>query len=243
MSDSNPDVTAADIITDVEARLASPNLSATIYLPWISYAYQRTFQAISKVGQLAREQIFGDVDTIDLGIDSPNEFVITDEIPRYGGIIKVEVKYGATGDVYNPAKYLRTVAHWRNMDNISTNYQGKTAPLYYLLGTKIGFIPVPPETGAVARVYFVKRPYQITDSTDVIDIPYRFQWPISEYVHAKGLQKVNEDYGAASALEANFNNMLQDLEVAVASEFNENDGVQAVESSAVDQLYNDPLSF
>lgn len=242
MSSNNPDVTAADIISDIEARMASPGLSTSIYIPWISYAYQRTFQAITKVGQQAREELFGDTDTITLNTTSPNEYTITNEIPRFGGLIKVEVKYGATGDVYNNARRLRSVANWRVMANVSTTYQGKTTPLYYLLGNTIGFIPVPPESGAIAKIYFIKRPYQITNGTDVIDIPYRFLWPIPEYVHAKAIQRVNEDYSTAAKVEAEFNAMLEEVSLAAGGEFNENDGTNGVED-ADDMLYSDPLRF
>ena len=40
MSSNNPNVTAANIVTDVENKLGDTNLGTSVYLPWISYAYR-----------------------------------------------------------------------------------------------------------------------------------------------------------------------------------------------------------
>lgn len=240
----NPEITAADVINDVEGRFSSdPNLSSSKYFPWISYAYLRTYQALTKVNQTAKEVLFGSLATLTLTTDTPNEYTITDEIPRFGGLIKIEIKYGATGDVYNPAGRLLSLAHWNNQDNVSTTYRSKTTPLYYLLGTKLGFIPVPPESGATAKVWYIKRPYQIQETSDIIDIPYRFIWPVFEYVHAKALQAVNEDYATAAEIEANFRGQLGEVQESVASEFNENDGTDSIQDSINSPIYDDPLKW
>lgn len=240
----NPQITPADVITDVESRFSSvPSISSTVYLPWISYAYQRLYQKICEVSQTAKENLFGEVAEVDLPTSTPSEFTITDEIPRFGGFIAVEVKYGGTGDVYNKASLLKSVAHWTNWDNISTNYRSKVTPLYYQRGKTMGFIPVPPEVNAVAKIWYVKRPYQITSVTDVIDIPYRFLTPLFDFVHARALQKVNEDYGNAGAIEANFRGQLDEIQLAVASEFNENDGTDNVQDNTNSGFYDNPLKW
>lgn len=235
----NPSVTPADVISDVEGRFASsPALSSSRYMPWVSYGYQRTFNALSQVGQKVRENLFGELATLSLNTTTPNEYDLTTEIPRFGGFIKVEVKYGATGDVYNQAGFLSSLSHWNNQDNVSTTYRSKLTPLYYKLGNTLGFIPVPPESGALAKVWYIKRPSQLTDVADVIDIPYRFLYPLYDYVHARALQAVNEDYSASSQIESNFRLQLEEIQQSAASEFNEHDGSSAVEVNASDVIVN-----
>lgn len=241
MSSSNPSITVSDIITDVDGRISSANLSSSVYIPWVSYSYQRIYQALTNVGKTCAETLFGDTDTIALTTTNPNEYTITDEIPRFASIIAVWVKYGATGDIYNKAKKLRTTGMIGNPSNVSTTYFGKTKPFYYIRGGVIGFIPVPPESNGVAKIDFVKRPYQLTETTDVIDIPYRFIWPISEYVHAKAIQRLNEDYNTSAQLESNFRQQLEEVALAAASEFDEDEQMHIEEDP--NGVGIDPLSF
>lgn len=241
MSESNPTYTAGDVITDVEARLLSPNLSASVYIPWISYAYQKLYSKLIGVGQDVKEELFGDTDSISLTVGQL-EYTLIDEIPRYGGIIKVAVKYGGTGDTRQPARRLRSKSHWRNIENVSTSYQAKDIPLYYIQGGVIGIIPTAPESGAVAYIDFVKRPYQITESEDEIDIPYRFIYPIINYVHARAVERTAEDYGQSAIIEKNFQNELEEVALAVASEFNENEA-NMVEVATNDVLYDNPFDY
>lgn len=221
MSSSNPSITASDIITDVDGRLSQANLSSAVYLPWVSYSYQRVFQSLVSVGKAVAENFFGDTDTINLTTTSPNEYTLTDEIPRYGGLISVWVKYGATGDEYRKAVKLISTAEIINPENISTTYYSKVNPYYYVRGGVIGFLPVPPESGGVAKIDFIKRPYQINAVEDVIDIPYRYLWPVSEYVHSKAVQRLNEDYGASKQIEDNFRQQLEEISIACATEYQE----------------------
>lgn len=240
MSVDVPSIAASDIITDVEARLRAPGISSTIYLPWISYAYQKTFNALSKVGQHVREAYFGDSDTISLP-QSQLEHVISDSIPRFGGLVAIEIKYGATGDTRNAATKLPSKANWVGFDHVSTSDRPKNSPLYYVLGGKIGVIPVPPEAGAIAYIDFIKKPYQIEDVTDVIDLPYQFLYPVVNYVQAKAIERYNEDYSQGQALENKFTAELEEIQITAASEFDENDGtgfIQEVDSSMRDNPFN-----
>lgn len=240
----NPEITVADVVTDIEGRFSSaPSISSDRYLPWISYAYQKVFNALSMVNARCREDLFGDVDTITLNTATPNEYTLTDEISRFGGFISVEIKYGATGDVYNKANRLPSQSNWENWDNISTTYRSKLEPLYYKRGNTVGFIPVPPETGATAKIWYVKRPNQLTDTTDIVDIPYRFLYPVTDYVHARALQAVNEDYQTADVIEANFRRQIEEIQEAAASEFNENDGTDNVQDNSNSDIYNNPFRW
>lgn len=241
MSSHNPDVTCSDIITDIENRLASPNLSADMYLPWISTSAQRIYQALASLGQDAKEKFFAASDTISL-TQSTLEHSITDSIPDFASFIKVEVLYGAAEDTRNPATKLRSPAHWDNLANVSTTYRNKNEPLYYQSGDNIGIIPIPPEAGATAYVRYVSRLPQYTDGSDVINIPFRFIWPIYDYVQAKAIQRVNEDYSTARQIERDFSASLEEVTERAADEINENDGTNAIEVSTNSELYSDPLS-
>lgn len=239
MSVANPSYTANDVITDVEGRMQVTN-SATLYIPWISYAYQKVYQALAGVGQHVQEQLFGNYTTLALQ-NGVAEYSISTNIPRYSSMIKMEILYGATGDQRVPVEKLRSIAHWRNQANVSTSYRSKDVPLYYILQDILGFIPTP--DGGTAYIWFVQRPNQIVAGTDVIDIPYRFVYPIADYVHAKTIQKENEDYSTARLVEANFQAQLEEIADAAASEFSENDGTDAVEIPADSGIYQDPLRY
>ncbi len=241
MSANNPQVTCSDIITDVEGRLASPNLNTSLYLPWISTSAQRIYQAIAALGQDAKEKFFGASDTISLTTDTL-EHSITDSIPDFGSFIKVEIKYGASGDTRNKATKMRSPSMWEDEDNVSTSYRAKEKPLYGQSGDDLIVIPVPPESGAIAYIRYVSRLPQFTDATDVIHIPFRFMWPIYDYVQAKAIQRVNEDYSTARQIERDFRDSLEEITLRAADEINENDGTNAVEVTANDRIYDDPLN-
>jgi len=241
MSSNNPDITASDIITDVENRLDTPGISTSVYLPWVSYAYQKTYQAITYAGQRAKETFFGAYIEVDL-TNGTAEYTISDIVPRFGGIIKVEIKYGNSEDVWNRAKELPSISDWKIQNNVDTTYRSKTCPLYYVLKDTIGFIPTPPSTdtsNATARIWYVQRPYQITSGSDVVDLPYRFIYPVNDYVQAKAIMKENEDYAQAAQVEANFRLQLDQITALVENEFNENEG-RFVKIDSSDSLYANP---
>lgn len=238
MSSSNPSVTAADIITDIEARLVTPAISSSIYFPWISYAYNRVFLTLLRTSKEVAEQLFGDSYTLTLDTNSPNEYTLTDYIPRFGGIIKVEILYGASGDVWVNAGQLATIKTIDILQNNTTQYRGKQNAVYYFIGGKIGFLPIPPEVGGTAKIYYIKRPYQITETTDVIDIPYRYQYPIADYVQAKAIQRANQDYSTSQVLEDRFRQQLEEVAISVDSEVIGSTNIMYQGSS----LYDNPLS-
>lgn len=243
MSSNNPDITASDIITDVENRLGSPNITSTAYLPWISYAYTKVYRALIGTNQMVKESLFGEVATLTL-TNGTAEYSLEENIPQFGSFIKVEVKYGATGDDWVTATKLPSLANWEIQNNVSTSYRAKTNPLYYKIGDKLGFIPTPPaaDTGTPqAKVWYIKRPYQITLVTDVIDLPYRFTYPIANYVQARAIEMLNEDYSQSMMIENKFERELQMLAEFADSENNENDGTESVQVASGSSLFVDPF--
>lgn len=243
MSANNPSVTASDIITDVEARLGTPNISTTSYLPWVSHAYQRTYLALMNTNQRVKEELFGNLATFDL-TNGTAEYSLSTNIPRFGGIIKVEILYGGTGDTWKRAKRIDSLANWEIQNNATTTYRSKDNPLFYILKDKIGFIPTPPSTDAgasQAKVWFIRRPYQITDGTDVIDIDYRFIYPIVNFVQARAIEMKNEDYGQAAQVEAAFRRDLEEIAIMASAEFDENDNTNSVGLSSHSALFDNPF--
>lgn len=215
---NNPNITASNIITDVEARLFNPNISSSLYLPWISYAYQRVFLTLLRSRKEIAEQFFGDSYTLTLDTDNPNEYILTDYMPRFGGIIKVNMKYGDINDQWQDVSQLPSVSTYSSMEEKTTLNVAKTNAVYYILGGKIGFIPIPPESGAQAVIYYIKRPYQIDDVSDVIDIPYRYQYPIADYVQSKAMQRSNQDYTTSQVIEDRFRQQLEEIAISADSE-------------------------
>jgi hypothetical protein len=238
MSASNPSITASAIITDVESRLGLPSISAADYYPWISYAYQKCYSALANAGSGVKETLFGNYATISL-INGKTEYSLSTYLPRFGSMIKLEVLYGATGDLRNSARKVKSIAQIPDMSQLSTIYYGKTTPMYYLLENVLGIIPTP--DGGTAYVWYVKRAYQITDGADVIDIDYRFIYPIVNYVQAKAIEKENEDYDAAGLIEQRFERELEQIAITAASEYNEEDGDSVEDNSTA--LSDNPFSY
>lgn len=239
----NPDITASDIITDVENRLDSPNISTAKYLPWVSYAYQKLYQALIGSGQRVKEELFGNYIEFDL-TNGTAEYSLETNIPRYGGTIKVEIKYGGTSDDWVRARKIPSLANYDIQNNVSTSYRGKSDAIYYIIQNKIGFIPTPPSTDSgtpVARVWYIRRPFQVTAGTDIIDIPYRFIYPLVDYVQAKAIMSENEDYNQAAQMEANFRQQLVEVAEAAVSEFDENDGTNFIQVSSNSSLFSNPF--
>lgn len=239
MSANNPSITASSIIVDVESRLGTPNISTTSYLPWISYAYQRTYAALANAGQRVKETLFGNYTTLSLTANVA-EYSLSTNIPRFASLIKIEVVYGASGDQRVRAMPLNSIASWRNQGNVSTSYRSKTEPLFYILEDTLGFIPTP--DGGTAYIWYVRRPYQIDTGSDVIDIDYRFIYPIVDYVQAKAIEKENEDYSESARLELKFQAALQEIVNAAVSEYNENDG-DGIAVSSDNAIFEDPLRW
>lgn len=243
MSTNNPDITASNIITDIEARLGTTNLDTTDYLPWVSYAYQKLYRAIVSAGQQAKEVYFGDDVTFNLTAGT-GEYSLETNIPRFGGIIKVEVKYGGTSDDWVKATRLPSINNYNQvMNNTSTSYRAKESVLYYLLQDVIGFIPVPPGSDSgtpQTKVWYVKRPYQLDDGDDVIDIPYRYIDPLNDYVQAKAIQAENESYSESLEIERIFEAKLNKITEQVENEFGEYEGTDSVQSQGTG-LYSNPL--
>ena len=244
MSTNNPSVTASDIITDVEARLYSPNISSTVYLPWVSYAYQKLFAALASTNQRVRENLFGNLIQFDL-IGGTAEYALSTYIPRFGSFIKGEIRYGASGDDWVRLKPLGSIANWEIQNNVSTSYRPKTGALYYLLEDAIGFVPTPPsgDSGTpTVKIWYVRRPYQINLGTDVIDIDYRFIYPITDYVQAKAIEREAEDYAVAGQVDAKFERQLEEVAQNADAEFNENE-IETVYRASDSPLYSDPLRY
>jgi hypothetical protein len=242
MSASNPDITVSDIITDVQSRLLGSSIDGSVFIPWVSYAYQKVYNTLASVGQKTKEELFGNLVTVDL-TPGVAEYSISSNIPRYGGIIKIEVRYGATGDDWNRATRLESISNWEIQNNVSTTYRSKTQPVFYIIQNIMGFIPTPPSTESdqtpQAKIWYIQRPNQLTLTTDVIDIPYRFMYPITNYVQARAIERENEDYDVALAIENKFKVELEEIADAADSETGQNN----VQISSTSALYENPFNY
>ena len=244
MSINVPSVTASDIITDIETRLGDTNLDTNDYLPWISYAYQKLYKAIVRAGQQAKEYYYGNYTTFNL-TSGTGEYTLTTNVPRFGGIIKVEVKYGGTDDRWVTAARLPSINNYNQSSEYNTTqYRGKDKPYYYMLQDLIGFIPVPPGSDAgtpQAKIFYVRKPYQIDSGTDVIDVPYKYIDALNDYVQSKALQAENESYNESLEIERVFEAKLRQITEDVEDEFGEYEGTDSVQPMQGSQLHSNPL--
>jgi hypothetical protein len=243
MSTNNPTVTAQNIIDDVFIRLGEHSIQAASCLPWVSYAYQKLYLTIVSAGQAAKERYFGDTATFNL-TPGDGDYTITDHIPLFGSFVKVELKYGKSGDDWVKASQIRSLSDWEIESNQTTQHRTKNNALYTQFGNTLRIIPVPPATETdqtpQAKVLYIKRPYQITALSDEIIIPYRFTFPIVNYVHARAIETENEDFSQAAQVELRFERELSQVAEFVDSEINENEG-NFVSISTSSNLFGDPM--
>lgn len=242
MSANNPSITASSIIADVENRLGTPNISTTTYIPWVSYGYSKTWAALNGVGQEAREELFGAYIAVSL-TNGLGEYTLSTIIPRFSSFIKAEIQYGGNGDIRVPIGKIRSLANWQNMGNVSTSYRSKSDPILYRYKNTLGIIPTPPATDTIVPtlyVWYVQKPFQITDGADIIDLEYRYIYPLVNYVQAKAIQTEHEDYATSLQIENLFEKELNDIAETVASEYNENEG-ESIETSSSSSIYDNPL--
>lgn len=243
MSANNPSITASSIVTEIEAILGTPSISTSTYLPWISYAYQKTYQALVNAGQDIKERLFGNYLSVNLA-NGTAEYTLSTIIPRFGGFIKVEILYGGSGDERVRLAPLRSISNWRIQGNVSTSYRSKANPLYYVFQNTFGIIPTPPASDASSPTlytWYIRAPYQIDAGGDVIDIPYRFLTPLKDYVQAKAVQKEHEDYSVSAQLERDFRLQLEEISLAASSEYNENEQTNEIEDSSDNVFYDNPF--
>lgn len=241
MSSNNPTITVSDLIEEVDTRLGGTNLDTSDFLPWASYSQLKTYNAIIAAGQQAKERYFETEDTLDLST-SVLEIDITSQAPDFGSVVKIEVKYGASGDDWNPASKMASSANWRNLHNVSTTYRNKTSPVYNITGdSNLMVIPIPPEDGAQAYIRYISRPYKLTLATDTIVIPYRFTYLMTDYIYNRATIAENEDISAFRALDADFEAKLRKLTEEVTNEFNENDGTSGIRVSGSAPIFRNPL--
>lgn len=244
MSTNTPSITASDIVSNIETRLGDTNLDTSDYLPWISYAYQKVYRAIVSAGQGAKEYYFGNYVTFNL-TGGTGEYTLSTNVPRFGGVIKVEILYGGTGDTWQTATRLPSLNNYnQTTGNVSTTYRGKESPLYYILQDTVGFIPTPPASDsgtAQAKIYYVRKPYQIDSGSDVIDIPYKYIDAIDDYVHSKAIQAENESYAESLEIERVFEAKLRQITESVTDEFGEYEGVDSVQIMGGSRLRSNPL--
>jgi len=226
MAQDNPTYTVSDVITDVNNRTRNPGLSNSVLIPWVSYAYNRLYNKILNVNQQIKEQLFSAYTTIPL-VSGTSEYTITTYMPRYHSMIKVEMLYGATGDQRVTARKIPSIAYWKLQNQVSTSYANKGAPMWYILGSLIGFIPTP--DGGTAYIWYVKRGTQLTEVADAIDIPYRYVYPVIDYVEAKIIARINEDYSTADMLERKFASQLEEVAEMVDGEYSEFEGNSIVD--------------
>lgn len=244
MSETNPEVTANDLITEVEARMGTPAIAQASYLPWISYAYQKTYNKYQGIGQHVRETFFGTLATVTLQA-GVNEYLLSDTIPLYGGFIKGQIKYGGTSDDWVRLKVLRSLSKWEDQTNVTTSDWPKASALIYFLKDYFGIIPTPPTDDAgtpSAKIWYVKRPARITAAADVLDLPYRFLYPVVSYVHGMAVMAENEDYTNSLRIEARFDKDLEEAAIAIDSEFSEYEQGNRVEETD-ESLYTDPFRW
>ena len=104
---------------------------------------------------------------------------------------------------------------------------------YYVIGDRIGFIPIPDKTGTDAiAIWYVKQVADMTTSTETPDIPYpdRYWHLISFFAAAKGLRKGQQESTEADKLEAQLERGLKRMKEELEDRISE-DGKRVIDTS------------
>lgn len=88
----------------------------------------------------------------------------------------------------------------RNLANAAV-FSPSGEPVYYIMGNKIGFVPIPEQSGSTAiALWYIKTPDELSSTTDEIDIPFadRYYGIISLIAAATLLRKGQQEEAVAS---------------------------------------------
>ena len=139
------------------------------------------------------EDLYAEISSADLKADQ-REYILpqdnTDNDPGYGGglikLQRVEITYDATN--WYPASpiSLQELTGPTITDADLNEQATQTAPRYWFKDRSVWIAPVPASSDSVAadnaglRIYWIKRPYEMTTTADIPDIPKDFLGVLAE---------------------------------------------------------------
>jgi len=138
---------------------------------------------------------------------------------------RVEANYAVstTNSVGSKATFVKMDSILRDLGNSAASVSTSSSPAYYVIGTTIGFLPIPDSAGTNAiKFWYVAIPDELSDGEDEINIPFPDRYYESIPLEAAGnlLRKGQQEEEVALAYLADAENrrekMSMELEDRIA---------------------------
>jgi len=202
----------------------------------INYAYQEIVTAAME----SYEDYYIKDTNLDTVEDQQEYDVDTDDFPDdFFKMRRVEINYDTSNDNSSPARALPVSFDdvQRDLGNTNLSIATRGKPNYYLIGMgsnlKLGFLPVPDESGTDAiKLWYIYIVDDMSATTDTPDIPYedRFSRLIGYGAAADLLRKGQQEEVAAARYRAEFELGLEKMKQQL--EDRRSDGVKSITDTA-----------
>lgn len=187
-------MTIAEIQNEVIRELgAGARTTAPLLLPLIDEGQNRIYN------KLIKNKIFHNLFYTHATWDTKNgtsEYTVADGVPNdIKFVLKIETQYDGQDKRHRATKI--GVENIAKMDEISTSYKDKYRPEYYRYGEgsniTIGFVPTHDVAGDdYNKIWYMKKPVQITDSSQSLIIPSDGHYLVVRFAHA-GAQLIEDE--------------------------------------------------
>lgn len=192
-------ITVGELIVKVRRKISEREAEYWTDADIISSLDEAEKEIYSELTNIGEGHLFSTTDTIDLVTDTELYSLPTD-FKRIYSVERILSQSGAT--LTDPIK-LDSVPY-----RLKDRYTGRAAPfLYYILGTQIGFRPVPSQSETASiRIRYQKRPSDLNESSDVSAIPKQWSYVL---VLRAAIDLLGDEGDTAEQWRANFRRGLE----------------------------------
>lgn len=225
-------MTYAQLITDLKNRVGpGVEVDDNGLGVWINDAYMQVLDAVSEINP----DYFTKSATADT-VDGTQEYELPDDFER-----AIMVTMTLDGVTYRP-KPLDTINRIPIFEGADPNNGFSLAnPVYYIVGSSIGFLPIPTETAQEnIRLWYVYTPDTLSADSDVPAFPAKYHSLINLAAYAIYLDQ-NDEHVAAENIRRRFDKRLEQMVDSMSQ--NQIDEPKSVQINDYSGLYYDEFDY
>ena len=204
----------------------------------LDYFINQAYHEVASSVMETFEDYYMSVPTFSDSVEDQQEYVLPTDFHK---IRRVEINYDTTNDDSNyqralPSNIDEVRGRLENTDFLIGNSRN---PVYYLVGDRIGFLPILNENGTDAiKILYIKEIADMDEDTDEIDIPYpeRYYKLIVLRATADALRKGQQESVEADKLDVKFEKGLEKMKRELEDRVSE-------EGKTIIDVSNDNLEF
>jgi len=204
----------------------------------LDYFINQAYHEVASSVMETFEDYYMSEPTFSDSVEDQQEYVLPTDFHK---IRRVEINYDTTNDDSNyqralPSNIDEVRGRLENTDFLIGNSRN---PVYYLVGDRIGFLPILNENGTDAiKILYIKEIADMDEDTDEIDIPYpeRYYKLIVLRATADALRKGQQESTEADKLDSKFDRGLEKMKRELEDRISE-------EGKTVIDISDDILEF